>query len=366
VVVPDAPGADPGGELDGVEVRRFRYAPRRLQTLVNDGGIVANLRGSRWKWLLLPGFVLAQYREAGKVLHQYRVDAIHAHWLLPQGMLAWLLARGRDVPFVVTSHGGDLYGLRMPALGWLKRRVAAASTAMSVVSAAMLEEARAQGIRSPRMSVLPMGVDLVSRFCPDASTSRDDDSLLFVGRLVAKKGIRHLLDAMPKVVAERPSVHLNIAGFGPEEDALRRQANELGIAGHVTFLGATRQVDLPSMYRSAALFVAPFVREASGDQEGLPVALMEAIGCGCPVLAGKVAGIHELLGAYADDVVVDPLDTVKLAGRILEVLSRPEHARGQAESRRLALGRKVDWQVVADGYADWIETTCLRSRGERS
>jgi glycosyltransferase involved in cell wall biosynthesis len=230
----------------------------------------------------------------------------------------------------------------------------------------MLAEARSQGIHARSMTVLPMGVDLVSRFCPDPSALRDNDRLLFVGRLVAKKGVRHLLDAMPAVIAQRPAVRLGIAGFGPEEGALRRQADELGIAAHVDFLGAKRQADLPGLYRNAALFVAPFVRDASGDQEGLPVALMEAIGCGCPVLAGNVAGIHELLGSSVDEVAVDPEDTRQLSSRILEVLAWPERARGQAERRRLALGSKVDWQVIANGYADWIEASCLQTWGGRA
>lgn len=365
-VVPDAPGAAPSGEFEGVEVRRFRYAPRRLQNLVNDGGIVANLRRSPWKWVLLPCFAMAQYLAARRVLRDERVDAIHAHWLLPQGLLAHWLSRSFDVPFVVTSHGGDLYGLRAPALVRLKRKVAASSAAMGVVSTAMLAEARTQGIHARSMTVLPMGVDLVSRFCPDPSALRDNDRLLFVGRLVAKKGVRHLLDAMPAVIAHRPAVRLGIAGFGPEEGALRRQADELGIAAHVDFLGAKRQADLPGLYRNAALFVAPFVRDASGDQEGLPVALMEAIGCGCPVLAGNVAGIHELLGSSVDEVAVDPEDTRQLSSRILEVLAWPERARGQAERRRLALGSKVDWQVIANGYADWIEASCLQTWGGRA
>lgn len=357
-VVPDAPGADPSGDLEGVQVRRFRYAPRRLQTLVNDGGIVANLRRSRWKWLLVPGFVLAQYVEARRVLKYERVDVIHAHWLIPQGLLAWRLGKHYRVPFVVTSHGGDLYGLRMPALVRLKRRVAAASAAMSVVSAAMLGEAENQGVHASRTTVLPMGVDLTQRFSPDASIRREDDRLLFVGRLVPKKGLCYLLEAMPGVVACRPQVHLTIAGFGPEGPALRRRAEELGLSGHVTFLGATVQSDLPGLYRQAALFVAPFVKDASGDQEGLPVALMEAVGCGCPVLAGRVAGIHELLGDGADDVIVEPRDTGQLAARILAELAQPEQARMRAERRRLSLGRKVDWQIIADRYAELIETSC--------
>ncbi len=350
-LVPDAPGADPDGLLDGVEVIRYHYGPRRLQTLVNAGGIAANLQRHAWKWLLLPGFLLGQYRAARRVLRRRHVDVIHAHWLIPQGLVAWRLRQRTRTPYLVTSHGGDLFGLRGRWPAALKRRVAAASSAMTVVSSAMRTEAGRIGLHPPWLEVLPMGVDLRERFVVDPGVTRADAELLFVGRLVPKKGLVHLLDALPAALAQNPRVELRIAGFGPEEAALRAQAQRLGMAERVHFLGAVGQADLPALYRRASLFVAPFVRDAHGDQEGLPVVLMEAIGCGCPVLVGEVAGIHDLLGAGAADVCVQPTDTAALAAAIVRTLAAPEQAQARAQAMREAAARWIDWQPIADGYA---------------
>ena len=357
-LVPDAPGADPDGVFDGVEVVRYRYAPRRLQTLVNAGGIAANLQRHAWKWLLLPGFLLGQYRAARRLLRRRRIDVIHAHWLLPQGLVAWRLRQRTHTPYLVTSHGGDLFGLRGRWLATLKQRVAAASSAMTVVSSAMRAEAARIGLCPPRLEVLPMGVDLRERFVADPDTRRADAELLFVGRLVAKKGLVHLLDALSAVLAQNPRVELHIAGFGPEEAALRAQAQRLGIAAQVHFIGAVAQADLPALYRHASLFVAPFVRDAHGDQEGLPVVLMEAIGCGCPVLVGEVAGIHDLLGAAAAEVCVQPTDTAALAAAIIKALATPEQAQARARAMREAAARWIDWHPIADGYARLL-LTCI-------
>lgn len=358
-LVPDAPGADAGGMLDGVEVIRYRYAPRRWQTLVNNGGIATNLRRFAWKWLLVPGFVFGQYLAARRLLKRRHVDVIHAHWLIPQGLVALCLKRHASIPYLVTSHGGDLFGLRGRMLTALKRRVAASSSAMTVVSTAMRDEAFHVGLKPPELAVLPMGVDLRERFVVDAQVERARDELLFVGRLVPKKGLPHLLDALPAVLARRPSVILTIAGFGPEESSLRVQARRLGIESHVNFLGAMPQESLPGLYRRASVFVAPFIRDDSGNQEGLPVVLMEAIGCGCPVIVGEVAGVHDLLGSVASDVCVDAKNTQALAAAILATLDNPEQALERAKSIRLAAAGRVDWQVIADGYADLIET-CAR------
>lgn len=357
-VVPDAPGADASGALDGVAIVRYRYAPRALETLVNAGGIAVNLKRSPWKWLLVPGFVLGQYFAARRVMRQRKVAAIHAHWLLPQGLVASHLSRARGAPYVVTSHGGDLFGLR----GWLatalKRRVAASASGMTVVSTAMRDEATRLQLRPPFVEVLPMGVDLRERFVPGPAQARDPDELLFVGRLVAKKGLRHLLDALPAVLAVRPAARLTIAGFGPEQPALQAQVQRLGIAASVTFAGATPQPALPALYRRAALFVAPFIRDASGNQEGLPVALMEAIGCGCPVVVGSVAGVLDLLGADADAVSVDPRDPHALAGAILASLDDPARAEQRALALREAAIERIDWSRIAARYADFIAKAC--------
>jgi glycosyltransferase involved in cell wall biosynthesis len=348
-LVPDAPGADPSGMFEGVHVVRYRYAPRRLQTLVNHGGIAANLKLHRWKWLLLPGFVAGQFLAARRLLRQRRVDVVHAHWLIPQGLVARWLGR----PYLVTSHGGDLFGLRSGLLTALKRKVAASSAGMTVVSRAMQEEAARQGIRAPMSAVVPMGVDLRQRFVP-AEEPRAADELLFVGRLVAKKGLRFLLQAMPRIIARRPAVRLRIVGFGPEEPALREQVQALGLAGQVVFEGAIPQDRLPAMYRSASLFVAPFVRDSSGDQEGLPVALMEAVGCGCPVIAGNVPGLGDLLGEMAEQVCVDPTDTIALADAVLHSLEHQEQARARAEDIRRNAIAWIDWETVALRYGDLL------------
>lgn len=356
-LVPDAPGADQDGMLDGVEVVRFRYAPRRWQTLVNHGGIVTNLRRFPWKWLLVPGFVLGQYLAARRLMRRRKVDVVHAHWLIPQGLIARRLKSGTSVPYLVTSHGGDLFGLRGRLLEALKRRVAESATAMTVVSTAMRDEALRIGLHPSRLTVLPMGVDLRERFVADVQVERARDELLFVGRLVPKKGLPYLLNAMPAVLAVRPEITLTITGFGPEESSLRMQARQLGIENRVNFLGAMPQESLPELYRRASIFVAPFIRDDSGNQEGLPVVLMEAIGCGCPVIVGEVAGVRDLLGDVADEVCVDPRDTRVFASAILATLDDPASAQDRAQMIRLAATGRVDWQVIADGYAGLLESS---------
>ncbi|MFT4241104.1 MAG: glycosyltransferase [Acidovorax sp.] len=352
VLCPHAKGAAPAEMMDGVEVIRYRYAPAGLETLVNNGGIVTNLRNSRWKLLLVPGFVLLQAWHAWRLCRQRRIDVVHAHWLIPQGLIAALLGRS----FVVTSHGADLYALRSKPLQALKRFVLGKAQAATVVSSAMRDAVGQLGANVDRVSVVPMGVDMAGRFMPNGAVQRSRSELLFVGRLVEKKGLRYLLDALPAVLQERPDVTLTIAGFGPDEAPLKAQARLAGLEDSVRFLGAVAQKDLPDLYQRAALFVAPFIKAESGDQEGLPVALMEAVACGCPALAGDVAGLQDIFGTQADACIVNPRDADALAHAILRQLRDPKQAVERSLSMRAAMRERLGWDHVAPRYAELLRS----------
>ena len=351
VLTSRAPGASGHEWLDGVEVVRYRYAPRRWETLVYGGGIAMHLRQSPWKWVLVPGFVIAQLVAAARLARKHRFALVHAHWLLPQGAVAWMLQRLRLAPrYVVTSHGGDLYGFRGRLAQALKRRVARNAAAMTVVSSVMQAEAERVGLHPPRLKVIPMGADLQGLFVPDVAVPRSSYALLFVGRLVEKKGLTHLLDALPLVLRNHTEVRLTIAGFGPLRGALESQAERLGIGTHVCFTGSIPQTELPTLYRRAGLVVAPFVRAASGDQEGLPVVLMEAIGCGCPIVASDIPGVRDLAVTDSDDVLVPPGDVAALAAAITRQLDDPERACARAAARREECRQRIDWSSVSAAY----------------
>ncbi|RUL76742.1 glycosyltransferase [Dyella choica] len=356
-IVPDALGADQSGLHDGVEVIRYRYAPRLLQTLVNDGGIVSNLRRSRWKLLLLPSFVLAQAWCLWRLLHKTRVDAIHAHWLLPQGLIAVLLRKlsNRRPALLVTSHGADLYALRGYWMNVLKRFVIRNADAVSVVSAAMCSELKRIGaFVESKVAVRPMGVDLLEAFKPDPRVSRSDFELLFVGRLVEKKGLRYLIDVMPNVLESVPDARLTIVGFGPELPCLKKRVDDHGLGHKIQFVGAEPQSRLPAYYQRATVFVAPFVEAESGDQEGLGLVAIEAAGCGCPVVLGDVPGAHGLLDASCAKFV-RPKDASELAAAIVELLTDRAGRECLAARARERVAKAVDWGVVSGEYADLID-----------
>jgi glycosyltransferase involved in cell wall biosynthesis len=352
VLCPHAYGAATIEQLDGVNVHRYRYAPARWELLVNNGGIVANLRLRPWLLLLVPGFLLSQAVTTWWLVRRLRPVVMHAHWLIPQGLVVAGLGMlcCNYPPFLLTSHGADLFSLRGRLFTGLKRFVLGKAAGITVVSAGMQEVATGLGIHADDLQVAPMGVDLQHRFFADTTVRRSASELLFVGRLVEKKGLRHLLDAMPMILAKRPDVTLSVVGFGPEAEVRKAQAQRLGIEARVNFVGAMSQAELPDRYRRAAVFVAPFVEAESGDQEGLGLVCIEALGCGCPVVASNLPGTRKL-----PVTLVKPGAPRDLAAAILAQLELTPVLR-DAESRAASeLLRPFDWTAVAERYASLLQ-----------
>jgi len=346
-VVPHAPGALRHEVLDGVTVSRYRYAPEACETLVNDGGIAANLRLAPWKWLLLPSFIFMAWWEARRWVRQGAV--VHAHWLIPQGVVARFLRR----PYLLTCHGADVFSLRGKAPSAAKKFALAAARCVTVVSHAMATPLQ---VLSPdvKPQVRPMGVDLSRTFTP-GDAPRDIGHLLFVGRLVEKKGIDILLEAMPAVIAKHPDVRLTIVGHGPMAASLREDVARLGLDAHVRFTGPLPQERLVPLYRTASAFVGPFRATGSGDQEGLGLVMVEALGCGCPVIASDIPATRDVLLGTPGCVMVPPGDASALAEALVRALDAPADLQGAAREGVQVMRDRFDWVAVAHGYGDLIE-----------
>ena len=209
VLAPHAAGAQREEVLDGLIVHRFRYAPLQLQQLAYEGGILARLRERRWRLLLVPCLLTSQWWALRRLLRQRHFDAIHAHWLIPQALVALLVPGAARCALLCTSHGGDLFGLRGPLFARLKRAILARCDGVTVVSTAMRDEVQ-RLLPGLEPDVIPMGTDLGGLFTPAPDVARAADTVLFAGRLVEKKGVRHLVDAVALLRRQGRGVTLRI------------------------------------------------------------------------------------------------------------------------------------------------------------
>lgn len=137
---------------------------------------------------------------------------------------------------------------------------------------------------------------------------------------------------MPRILAGFPDVQLTVIGAGPLESELRRQCRSLGLTGQVFFLGSQPQSKLPEFYQQAAMAVFPFVRAKDGDQEGLGLVVIEAMGCGCPVIASDLPAIKDSVVHEKTGLVFPPGDSTTLAQLIINTLQHPEKQKNGSKS----------------------------------
>ena len=357
ILSPRSPGCKKQETMAGLRVIRYPYFFKKWENLAtHSGGILSRLRANPLNYFMVPFFVLGQVWAMMRLLRRENYDLIHAHWIIPQGVVAVaaMILSGNRIPLVCTSHGADLFALRGKLFQSTKRWVLDHCKAVTVVSRAMLQIVLDMGVESEKVQVIPMGVDLQKFFVPNHQVIRNRKELLFVGRLVEKKGLNVLLEAMPKVLARYPDVRLTVAGSGPLESQLREQCRTLDISENVDFLGMVPQAELPGLYQRAAMSVFPFIEAESGDQEGFGLVMIEAMGCGCPVIASHLPAIHDSVTHGKNGLLVPPGNPGILAKTIIKLISDPD----LAEKLGMEAGKRVlkcfDWEVIGRKYADLI------------
>lgn len=274
-----------------------------------------------------------------RTLERLRPALLHAHFAL-DGAAALPLQKQLRVPLLITLHGYDATtrdeALRQSIAGrvFLHRRQELRERArfFICVSEHIHQQALERGVPECKIRTLPIGVDL-NLFAPDPLRSRSRDPIvLFVGRLVEKKGCEYLIRAMAQLELRHPHAKLLIVGDGPLLDPLRAQART---ALHsCTFLGAQPPNVVRDLMHRASLIAAPSIVAANGDTEGLPITLCEAQAIGLPIVAFQGPGVAEAVVENETALLVRSRDERGLAEAISTVLSDDDLA-----ARLAAAGR---------------------------
>jgi glycosyltransferase involved in cell wall biosynthesis len=256
VVAPAGTGLADHDRLDGIDVERFRYAPRRVETLAYAGNMAAQVQESWGAKVTMLGFLGAEFSSAVRARRAFEPDIVHAHWWFPNGLVGTWLARMSNKPLVTTLHGTDVRLARAVAFSRPAfRHVLLRSVAVTAVSRWLAAEAHEiVSTVNPTVAPMPVATDL---FSPGGNGSRAEKRLLFVGRLNKQKGIELLLHALSRVPDK--AVTLDVVGGGDDKTALLGVTAALGIADRVRWHDAVLQPQLAEFYRHASALIVPSV-----------------------------------------------------------------------------------------------------------
>ncbi|MBI5866894.1 MAG: glycosyltransferase family 4 protein [candidate division Zixibacteria bacterium] len=248
------------------------------------------------------------------------IRSLHAHFASIPATLAFYASATSGIPYSFTAHAKDIYTDSVDQT-LLEKKLAAAQFVITVTDFnRRYLAAKFPNIPSERIRVLHNGVDL-DFFSPGESTSPSGNSILGVGRLVPKKGFEYLLRACSILRNRGVGLRCQIVGQGPGEPALRELSKELGLEADVEFLGARNQEEVRALMRSATVTCLPCLRDGDGNQDALPTVLLEALGCGLPVVSTRLSGIPEIIDSEENGLLVEPGEPDELAlalGRVLE------------------------------------------------
>ncbi|MBM45473.1 MAG: hypothetical protein CL458_04360 [Acidimicrobiaceae bacterium] len=303
VVCPMVNGLPPRYQLEGIEVIRVRYAPRKLQTLAATGAMYREARGL--KGLLVLPMLISMTVMMVRQLRQKNTVA-YGHWWIPGGLVAVVAAAMTRRPSLVHLHGSDAAITATKML----RKTASTVMRMASVRLAVSAELAAWGerISDQKFSVLAMPIDF-ERLSRPSSAPRDGLTL-GVGRLVPEKGFDLLIEAASLINKKiRPAI--TIVGTGPEQQRLEVLAQRLGVQLHLP--GAIPPGEMVDWYQKARVVVVPSRREGFG------MVAAEASACGRAVVAAEVGAMSQIVEHRVSGLLIETENVEALSAALTSV-----------------------------------------------
>lgn len=281
------------------------------------------------------------YRLALKIAKQNPPDLIHAHWVLPNGFIGARLSKTLRLPLVVSLHGSDMYLARKKKIfGSFARWVLKRANAVTACSPDLQEQAR--NLSEREVTLTEYGVD-VNLFTPGEEARQG--TVLAVGRLVHKKGFVELLHAFSQIYKYYKNSTIEIVGEGPLLEPLREKAAQLGITDRVRLPGGAQHSDLPELYRHAEIVAVPSITDLSGNRDGLPNVLLEALASGCAVIASDIPGMRNVIKDHQDGLLVRSGDIEALSSAMVELFRDPQLRERLGSAARQRATSELSWEV---------------------
>jgi glycosyltransferase involved in cell wall biosynthesis len=286
-------------------------------------------------------------------------ELVHAHGYKAD-FYAFLARRKAEVPLIATCHNWPGTSPKMRFYGWLDRLVLRSFDGVVAVSSAVADRLREAGV-SKQMRLIPNGVPVpTGEDRPVAADLRQPGRLVVgaVGRLSKEKGTAVLIQAAARICREYPNVLFVQVGDGPDRKELEAIVRELGIESQFVFAG--QRQDMAQVYRSFDLFALPSLAE------GMPMALLEAMAAGLPVVATRVGAVPEVIGDPKAGTVVEAGDVEALARAIRTFLADEDLRRRAGAQAQKRLKEKFSAAAMAKEYVDLFQQVLMEWHGRKN
>ncbi|OGC83400.1 MAG: hypothetical protein A2W07_03245 [candidate division Zixibacteria bacterium RBG_16_43_9] len=340
----------------GLEVKRYRYFFKRWENLTHEEA--APIRLKRKPLYIFPAIFLVFFSCVNiiKLCKKRKFDLIHVHWPFPLGIAGYLGAKFSQGKLVLKFYSAELiFALKGPFL-FKKILKSIIKKADLVVTNSTYTKTLLQsfypGIEA---EVIPEGFTV----SPRTVKKREEEvkKILFVGRLVERKGMEYLIRAIP-LVAEQVEVKLDIVGDGELRTQLEELSDSLKLKDKINFTGRLGEEELGKYYQGCDLFVLPAIVDHKGDTEGLGMVLVEALSYGKPVIASAVGGIVDIVKDRETGLLVPEKDEKALAQAIITVLKNPSLAEKLASAGYQHIVKYFNWDKIVEKSITLYHRVC--------
>ena len=274
-------------------------------------------------WAFFCAFRLARRFEDQGIEH------IHAPWANGPATAAWIASHLTGIPFSFTARAWDIY----PADGVLREKIRDAALVRSETRHNIQHLSHFTNGNMNKIYLTYNGVPLRSREEAPVLMS-PPYRLLALGRFVGKKGYDYLIKACRILKDSGLHFHLTLAGSGPKGAQLKRLTRKLGLAQCISFPGFITYDRVSDLFRSTDLFLMPSIVHSSGDRDGIPTVIMEALLHRVPVIATDVSGISELIENHITGLLIPQKNPSAIAGAVIQLLRNRQTALDMAERGR--------------------------------
>lgn len=343
-------------DYDGIPVHRFRYFPARWEDLTHDEATPDRVRRA-WRYrLMAASYVACGILASRRLCRRERYDVIHVHWPMPHALFGAAARAAGGAPLVTLWYGVELHWVE-GSLSWLRPLVRwALRTSDQVVAISSYTANAIRRLADVAVRVIPYTVTLskdgssVSR--PQHPRQRGNGlRILFVGRLVERKGVGVLVEAVRRLPAEL-GASVEIIGEGPERPMLESQVKRDGLTQRVVLRGGVTDEELRAAYVSSDVVVLPSIRDARKDTEGLGVVLLEAMTYGIPVIGSDVGGIPDIVVDGETGLLVPPQDPEALASALERLARAPDLAARLGEAGQRHVRTSFSWDRIVKQWEE--------------
>lgn len=338
-------------QIYDIPVYRFRYFFKKWERLTHEETAVDRVKKGFFNKLLVLPYMLCGTISIAIHCLKHKYDIIHTHWPLPHAVFGYVASKVSRAKHILYFHGVELMWVRKeltllkPFLRW------AIKSADAVMCNSTHTANRIKETYNREINVIPSGQSAKPDIEPaklaiKPKTSKEKN-ILYVGRLVERKGVKYLIQAFAKIKNDIDA-RVWIVSTGPEMEALKKLAEELKLTDKIDFMGKISAQELDQCYQNADVFVLPAVIDAKGDTEGLGVVLIEALTYKLPVIASSVGGIVDIIKDNETGILVPEKDADALANALLKVLKDEQYAQSLGEKGYQFVNEKYNWNTITD------------------